>query len=104
MVAIFRKTTTKNVALETRVEELERELSVWKSAFKTAEEEKKTLSKSVVSLERKIDSLKVRRILHRHRRRPRTPLFPSRMTTRFTFVSSTGTVPYSPMISGNWGN
>lgn len=59
--AIFRETTSTNVALEAKVDELERELSVWKSAFKNAEEEKKALNKSVVSLERRIDSLKVRR-------------------------------------------
>ncbi|EIM92450.1 uncharacterized protein STEHIDRAFT_151774 [Stereum hirsutum FP-91666 SS1] len=56
--AIFRETTSTNVALEAKVDELERELSVWKSAFKNAEEEKKALNKSVVSLERRIDSLK----------------------------------------------
>lgn len=59
--AIFRETTSTNVALEAKVDELERELSVWKSAFKNAEEEKKALNKSVASLERRIDSLKVRR-------------------------------------------
>lgn len=59
--AIFRETTSTNVALEAKVDELERELSVWKSAFKNAEEEKKALNKSVTSLERRIDSLKVRR-------------------------------------------
>ncbi|TFY69774.1 hypothetical protein EVJ58_g230 [Rhodofomes roseus] len=56
--ALFRRTATRNVELGTRVEELERELSVWKGAFKSADEEKKTLLKTVTRLERNIGSLK----------------------------------------------
>lgn len=41
------------------MEELERELSVWKSALKVAEDEKKVLVKTVSRLERNIGSLKV---------------------------------------------
>ena len=60
MAALFRKTVTRNAELDARVEELERELSVWKSALKVAEDEKKALLKSVSRLERNIGSLKVR--------------------------------------------
>ncbi|EED79579.1 predicted protein [Postia placenta Mad-698-R] len=52
------RTVARNNELETRVEELERELSVWKAALKTADEDKKTLSKTVVQLERSIGSLR----------------------------------------------
>ncbi|KII94335.1 hypothetical protein PLICRDRAFT_424408 [Plicaturopsis crispa FD-325 SS-3] len=55
---LFQKTVTENGALESRVEELERELSVWKIAFKTADEERLLLRTSVSKLERNIGSLK----------------------------------------------
>ena len=42
------------------MEELERELSVWKAALKSADEEKKVLQRNVLKLERNIGSLKVR--------------------------------------------
>lgn len=42
------------------MEELERELGVWKAALKTADDEKKTLTKQIIKLERNIGSLKVR--------------------------------------------
>lgn len=58
-IVLFRKTVARNTELEARVEELERELSVWKAALKTADEEKKALNKSVLRLERNIGSLKV---------------------------------------------
>ncbi|KAI0724530.1 hypothetical protein C8T65DRAFT_691548 [Cerioporus squamosus] len=56
--ALFEKTFTKNAQLEARVEELERELSVWKEAFKTADGDRKVLNKTVLKLERSIGSLK----------------------------------------------
>ncbi|KAI0757013.1 hypothetical protein C8Q80DRAFT_1215776 [Daedaleopsis nitida] len=55
---IFEKTFTKNTHLEARVEELERELSVWKDAFKTADGDRKVLHKTVLRLERSIGALK----------------------------------------------
>ncbi|KZT74652.1 hypothetical protein DAEQUDRAFT_659485 [Daedalea quercina L-15889] len=55
---VVRDTAARNAELDARVEELERELSVWKAALKTAEEEKRTLSKTVTKLERNIGSLK----------------------------------------------
>lgn len=56
--SLFQRTVARNNELEIRVEELERELSVWKAALKTADEDKKTLSKTVVQLERSIGSLR----------------------------------------------
>ncbi|TBU48361.1 hypothetical protein BD309DRAFT_987411 [Dichomitus squalens] len=56
--ALFEKTYTKNEQLDARVEELERELSVWKEAFKTADGDRKVLNKTVLKLERSIDALK----------------------------------------------
>ncbi|RPD82575.1 hypothetical protein L226DRAFT_549286 [Lentinus tigrinus ALCF2SS1-7] len=56
--ALFEKTFTKNTQLEARVEELERELSVWKDAFKTADGDRKVLNKTVLKLERSIGALK----------------------------------------------
>ncbi|KAK7694623.1 hypothetical protein QCA50_001810 [Cerrena zonata] len=56
--ALFRKTVSRNTELEGRVEELERELGVWKVALKTADEDKKTLTKQITRLERNIGSLK----------------------------------------------
>ncbi|KAH9937662.1 uncharacterized protein B0H18DRAFT_1081778 [Fomitopsis serialis] len=56
-------TATRNAELGTRVEELERELSVWKAAFKTTDEEKKVLLKTVSRLERSIGSLKAAALL-----------------------------------------
>lgn len=61
--ALFRKTTTRNKELEARVEDLERELNVWKIAQKAADEEKSVLNKKVYKLERSIGSIKVRRHL-----------------------------------------
>lgn len=58
--ALFQRTFSRNSELEARVEELEQELSVWKSAFKTADGDRKVLSKSVLKLERSIGALKVR--------------------------------------------
>ncbi|GBE77914.1 hypothetical protein SCP_0107960 [Sparassis crispa] len=55
---LFRKTAARNAELEAQVEELERELSVWKAALKTADEEKKTLNKTILRLERNIGSLR----------------------------------------------
>lgn len=57
---LFQRTSSKNNELETRVEELERELSVWKTALKAADDDKKSLHKTVLKLERNIGSLKVR--------------------------------------------
>lgn len=59
---LFRKTIQKNRELEARVVELERELTVWKVAFTSNDEEKATLKKQVIRLERNIGSLKVRRL------------------------------------------
>ncbi|KAI0639377.1 hypothetical protein C8Q77DRAFT_1044898 [Trametes polyzona] len=56
--ALFEKTFSKNAELEARVEELERELSVWKEAFKTADGDRKVLNKTVLKLERSIGALK----------------------------------------------
>ncbi|TFK89773.1 hypothetical protein K466DRAFT_574615 [Polyporus arcularius HHB13444] len=56
--ALFEKTFTQNAQLEARVEELERELSVWKEAFKTADGDRKVLNKTVLKLERSIGALK----------------------------------------------
>ncbi len=58
--ALFEKTFTQNAQLEARVEELERELLVWKEAFKTADGDRKVLNKTVLKLERSIGALKVR--------------------------------------------
>ncbi|PIL31987.1 hypothetical protein GSI_06691 [Ganoderma sinense ZZ0214-1] len=55
---LFEKTFTINAELKARVEELERELSVWKEAFKTADGDRKVLSKNVLKLERSIGALK----------------------------------------------
>ncbi|PCH33612.1 hypothetical protein WOLCODRAFT_61159 [Wolfiporia cocos MD-104 SS10] len=55
---IVRGTAARNVTLEERVEELERELSVWKAALKKSDEEKRALSKSILKLERSIGSLR----------------------------------------------
>ena len=41
------------------MEELERELSVWKGAFKTADSDRKLFHKTVLKLERNIGALKV---------------------------------------------
>ena len=41
------------------MEELERELSVWKDAFKTADADRKVLNRAVLKLERNIGALKV---------------------------------------------
>ena len=60
LTALFEKTFTKNAQLEARVEELERELSVWKEAFKTADGDRKVLNRTVLRLERNIGALKVR--------------------------------------------
>ncbi|KAH9849783.1 hypothetical protein C2E23DRAFT_736548 [Lenzites betulinus] len=56
--ALFEKTFSKNAELEARAEELERELSVWKEAFKTADGDRKVLNKTVLRLERSIGALK----------------------------------------------
>ncbi|KAI0778162.1 hypothetical protein BD413DRAFT_684062 [Trametes elegans] len=56
--ALFEKTFSQNAELEARVEELERELSVWKEAFKTADGDRKVLNKTVLRLERSIGALK----------------------------------------------
>ncbi|KAI9063042.1 hypothetical protein FKP32DRAFT_1686352 [Trametes sanguinea] len=56
--ALFEKTFSKNAELEARVEELERELSVWKEAFKTADGDRKVLNKTVLKLERNLGALK----------------------------------------------
>ncbi|EMD42028.1 hypothetical protein CERSUDRAFT_79626 [Gelatoporia subvermispora B] len=56
--ALFKRTAFRNAELESRVEELERELSVWKAALKVADEETKTLNKTVLKLERSIGSLR----------------------------------------------
>ncbi|KAI0801289.1 hypothetical protein C8Q74DRAFT_1454658 [Fomes fomentarius] len=57
-IALFEKTFTRNAQLEAQVEELERELSVWKEAFKTADGDRKVLNKTVLKLERNIGALK----------------------------------------------
>ncbi|KAI0043196.1 hypothetical protein FA95DRAFT_1546637 [Auriscalpium vulgare] len=56
--AIFRSTITRNAALAAEVEELRRELSVWKGALKTADETQKTDKKTIARLERNIEALK----------------------------------------------
>ncbi|KAI0365226.1 hypothetical protein BV20DRAFT_954754 [Pilatotrama ljubarskyi] len=56
--ALFEKTFATNADLEARVEELERELSVWKEAFKTADGDRKVLTKNVLRLERSLGALK----------------------------------------------
>ena len=58
------------------MEELERELSVWKGALKVAEDEKKALLKTVSRLERNIGSLKVRVYKHILLRRNATLMAP----------------------------
>ncbi|GJE86088.1 CCCH-type zinc finger protein [Phanerochaete sordida] len=55
---LFRRTTTRNKELAAKVEELEREVSVWKIAHKAVEDEKNNLNKAVSKLERNIGSLK----------------------------------------------
>ncbi|OBZ79299.1 hypothetical protein A0H81_00772 [Grifola frondosa] len=55
---LFRKTAAENAELKARVEELERELSVWKSALKAADEEKTMLSRTALRLERNMGSLR----------------------------------------------
>ncbi|CAL1695900.1 unnamed protein product [Somion occarium] len=57
-IVLFRKTSSRNAELESRVEELERELGVWKQALKTADNDAKALKKKVSQLERNIGSLK----------------------------------------------
>ncbi|TFK57272.1 hypothetical protein OE88DRAFT_1690849 [Heliocybe sulcata] len=56
--ALFRKTTSENVELKARVVELEREVSVWKLAHKTGDEERNVMKQSMSRLERNIGSLK----------------------------------------------
>ncbi|KZT30410.1 hypothetical protein NEOLEDRAFT_1144074 [Neolentinus lepideus HHB14362 ss-1] len=56
--ALFCKTTAENAELRARVNELEREVSVWKLAYKTADEEKSVMKQSISKLERSIGSLK----------------------------------------------
>ncbi|KAH7931005.1 hypothetical protein BV22DRAFT_1077661 [Leucogyrophana mollusca] len=56
--ALFHKTITNNEELRRRVDELERELTVWKLGFKAAEDEKLNLQKSMKRLEKNIGSLK----------------------------------------------
>jgi hypothetical protein len=82
--ALFRKTTQKNTDLGTRVLELERELAVWKLAFKSNDEENSTLKKQVARLERNIGSLKVRVDTTLSSVPP--PTLEKRMTTRWYFV------------------
>lgn len=60
---LFQRTSSKNKDLQARVEELERELSVWKVALKAADDEKKSLNRNVLKLERNLGSLKVRILL-----------------------------------------
>ncbi|EKM61021.1 uncharacterized protein PHACADRAFT_168384 [Phanerochaete carnosa HHB-10118-sp] len=55
---LFRRTTARNKELEARVEELEREVAVWKIAHKAVEDEKNASNKQVSRLERSIGSLK----------------------------------------------
>ena len=59
IAALFERTLTRNEELEARVEELERELLVWKEAFKTADGDRKVLNKAVLKLERSLGALKV---------------------------------------------
>ncbi|KIJ68416.1 hypothetical protein HYDPIDRAFT_24698 [Hydnomerulius pinastri MD-312] len=56
--ALFRQTLSENTFLRDRVDELERELSVWKLAFKTAETERNDLQKHLLKLEKSIGSMK----------------------------------------------
>jgi phage shock protein A len=62
--ALFRKTTSRNQELEARVEELERELNVWKLAHKNSEDQVNALKRNVAKLERSIGSFKVRSSPH----------------------------------------
>ncbi|KDQ63727.1 hypothetical protein JAAARDRAFT_75984 [Jaapia argillacea MUCL 33604] len=55
---LFTRTVTENEKLRVRVEELERELSVWKLALKAADEEKFALKKGISRLERDIGAIK----------------------------------------------
>jgi hypothetical protein len=59
LVALFQNTVSENEELRARLSEVERELSVWKLAFKAEEDEKISLQKNVSKLERNISSLKV---------------------------------------------
>ncbi|KAG1864169.1 hypothetical protein DFJ58DRAFT_772914 [Suillus subalutaceus] len=56
--SLFRLTLTDNQTLRLRADELERELSVWKLAFKAAEDEKCNLQRHMLKLEKNIGSLK----------------------------------------------
>ncbi|EPQ60792.1 hypothetical protein GLOTRDRAFT_124541 [Gloeophyllum trabeum ATCC 11539] len=56
--ALFRKTINENAELNARVKELEREVSVWKLAHKTADEERSAMKRSISKLERSIGSFK----------------------------------------------
>ncbi|KAH7915789.1 hypothetical protein BJ138DRAFT_1132371 [Hygrophoropsis aurantiaca] len=55
---LFRKIVADNEELHKRVDELERELSVWKIGFKATEDEKSSLQKNIARLERSMGSLK----------------------------------------------
>jgi len=61
---IFRNTTSKNELLQDKVDELERELSVWKTAFKAAEDEQRLLRMTIKKLGRNIGSSTVRSYLN----------------------------------------
>ncbi|KAI0322712.1 hypothetical protein OF83DRAFT_1092562 [Amylostereum chailletii] len=56
--SIFRDTLNRSEELQAEVDELRRELSVWKAGYKNSEDEKKTLEKVVTKLERSIDAMK----------------------------------------------
>ncbi|KAI0067693.1 hypothetical protein BV25DRAFT_1911578 [Artomyces pyxidatus] len=55
---IFRNTVTRNKVLEGEVEELRRELSVWKAAQKTADESAKLAERTISKLQRSLDAMK----------------------------------------------
>jgi hypothetical protein len=59
MIALFRQTFNENQLLHRRVAELERELSVWKLALKTADEDSAALKGTNANLEQVLSSLKV---------------------------------------------
>ena len=57
--ALFKAVVSDNATLQTRVKELELDISGWKEAFKSADDERNLLAKEVSRLERNIGSLKV---------------------------------------------
>lgn len=57
--ALFHKTVAANKVLSARVDELEREVGVWKLGLKNSDDEKSALQKEAEKLNRIISSFKV---------------------------------------------